>query len=303
MLQKKILITGSTGLVGSYFCRLSALKNYSIYTLVHSQSTTIGDSIQIDLSSISSMDLLRRAINEIRPDIFVNLAAMTDVDQCEIQKDVANNINHLFVKQLADYAANTNNNNNECFILHVSTDYVFDGEKGLYGETDKANPINWYGITKLLAEQELLSCSSEKWCIARTSTPFGVHPKKLSFPSFVIKNLLQNQEIKVLTDQITSPTYAFNLAEMLLEIIDNRVNGIIHLSGSSQLSRFDQALIISSTYNLDKSLIKPTSIKDMGWKARRPKNSSLNVSKACNTLANKPLAFKESLLKLRAELE
>jgi dTDP-4-dehydrorhamnose reductase len=308
--KKRMLITGSTGLVGSYFCRLVDLKKkYDIYTAIHSEeqqqsalasSITFGNQIQVDLSN--SMDLFRQAINRVQPDIILHLAAMTDVDLCEIQRSIANNINHLSVKELVNYTANANNNK-ECFILHVSTDYVFDGEKGGYDEADKTNPINWYGMTKLLAEQELLSCSSENWCIARTSTPFGIHPKKLSFPLFVLKNLSQNHEINVMTDQITSPTYAFNLAEMLLEIIDKRIKGIIHLSGSSQVSRFDQATMIASTYDLDKNLIKPTSINEMNWKARRPKNSSLSTAKASNTLSKKPMGFKESLLKFAAELQ
>jgi dTDP-4-dehydrorhamnose reductase len=304
MLEKKrVLITGSNGLVGSYFCRLAGLKKYLLYTTVHSESTkkittTFGDPIPIDLSN--SMGLFRQAVYDVGPDIIVNLAAMTDVDQCEIQREVANNINHHSVKELVDYVANKNK---ECFILHVSTDYVFDGEKGVYDEADNTNPINWYGMTKLLAEQELLNCGSENWCIARTSTPFGVHIKKLTFPLFVVTNLFQNHEIKVLTDQITSPTYAFNLAEMLLEIIDNRIKGIIHVSGSSQVSRYDQALLIASMYNLNKNLIKPISINEMRWKASRPKNSSLNTTKAFNTLAKKPMDFKGSLLKFASELQ
>jgi dTDP-4-dehydrorhamnose reductase len=297
MSKDTILITGSSGLVGSYFCRLVAgKKDLCVYTLVHSEPTNFGNSIQVDLSSPSSVPFFRHALNEINPDIIVHLAAMTDVDQCEIQRDMANNINHLSVKELSRHAINK-----DCFILYISTDYVFDGEKGLYQEHDNPNPINWYGMTKLFAEKELLRCESENWCIARTSTPFGAHTKKLTFPHFVINNLLQNREIRVLTDQITSPTYALNLAEMMLEIIYNRIKGIIHLCGSSQLSRFDQALMIASVHNLDKKLIKPASITEMPWKARRPRNSSLDVSKAYNSLANKPLAFRESLLKFATE--
>jgi dTDP-4-dehydrorhamnose reductase len=296
MEEKRILITGSNGLVGTYFCRLTALKKYRVYTLFHSEPTNFGNSFSVDLSN--SLEFFKQVINEIEPDIIVHLAAMTNVDQCEIERNAADKINHLSVKELVNYMAN----NKECFLLYVSTDYVFDGEKGDYVEADETNPINWYGMTKLFGEQELLKVNSENWCIARTSTPFGVHSKKLSFPSFVVKNLSQGHEINVLTDQITSPTYAFNLAEMMLELIDNRVKGIMHLSGSSQISRFNQALEIASVHDLDKNLIKPSSIKEMRWKARRPKNSSLNITRAYNTLTKKPMEFKESLLLFAAEL-
>jgi dTDP-4-dehydrorhamnose reductase len=297
--KKRMLITGSTGLVGSYFCRLTALKKYKLYNIVHSESSTFGNTFLVDLSY--STNLFREAIYAIRPDIIVHLAAMTDVEKCEIEKDVADKTNHLSVKALIDYILNTNNR--ECFLLYVSTDYVFDGEKGCYAEDDKTNPINWYGMTKLLGEHELLDSSSENWCIARTSTPFGMHTKKSSFPLFVVNNLSQNRETKVLTDQITSPTYAFNLAEMLLEIIENRIKGIIHISGSSQISRFDQAEIIASKFGLNKDLLKPCAIKEMSWKASRPKNSSLNIAKAYNTLSNKPLGFKESLMRFADEFQ
>jgi dTDP-4-dehydrorhamnose reductase len=290
MEEKRILITGSSGLVGTYFCRLTALKKYRVYTLFHLEPSNFGNSFSVDLSN--SPGVFRQVLDEVEPDIIVHLAAMTNVDQCEIERNAADKVNHLSVKKLVNYMAN----NKECFLLYVSTDYVFDGEKGNYAEADETNPINWYGMTKLLGEQELLDCNSERWGIARTSTPFGVHAKKLNFPSFVVKNLSQKHEIKVLTDQITSPTYALNLAEMMLELIDNRVEGIMHLSGSSQISRFNQALEIASAYDLDKGLIKPASIKEMNWKARRPKNSSLNITRACNTLTKKPMKFKESLL-------
>jgi dTDP-4-dehydrorhamnose reductase len=98
-----------------------------------------------------------------------------------------------------------------------------------------------------------------------------------------MKNLSQGCEIKVLVDQIASPTYASNLAEMLLEIIDRKVNGIINASGSSRISRFDQALSIASLYNLDKNLLRPATIDEMEWNAPHPKGSSLNTTKACNT--------------------
>lgn len=296
MKERTLMITGSSGLVGSYFRRLTALTRYRIYNLIHLEQTNFGKSIYFDLSN--SVNLFRQVIDEIKPDIILHLAAMTDVEQCEIERNLANNINHLSVRELANYIAN----NNECFLLHVSTDYVFDGEKGDYNEAAKTNPINWYGMTKLLGEQELVNCKSENWCIARTSTPFGIHTKKLTFPLFVMNNLSERRELRVLVDQITSPTYALNLSEMLLEIIENRIIGVIHVSGSSHLSRFEQALEIASLCDLDKNLIKPVCLPQMEWKARRPKNSSLNTAKAYGSLRKKPMGFKESLLEFTTEL-
>ncbi len=297
-IKKQILfVTGSTGLVGSYFCRLIDLSRYYFFASVHSEKIFFGSSIFIDLCS--STEGLKNAMDKVKPDVIVNLAAMTDVDQCEVEKGLANNINHLSVREMAKYIIK----NRDCYLLHISTDYIFDGEKGDYNESDSPNPVNWYGTTKLLAEQELTSCDSENWCIARTSTPFGAHKKKISFPLFVIRNLSQKNKISVLTDQITSPTYAYNLAEMLLEVAKNRIRGILHLCGSSQISRFKQAMEIAAAWNLDEGLIKPLSINEMQWKAAsRPKNSSLNVRKVCNTLRTKPLDFSDGLVEFSKEL-
>jgi dTDP-4-dehydrorhamnose reductase len=293
--RKKILITGASGLVGTYFCRLKPLSDYRVYSLFHLHPSKYGNPISVDLNSLGTF---KQVINEIKPDIIVHLAAMTNVDECEIQREATTRVNHLSVKELVKYIED----NKRCFLLYVSTDYVFDGEKGDYMETDDTNPINWYGVTKLYGEQELLRCNSENWCIARTSTPFGIHTKKLNFPLFIMKNLSHNCEIKALTDQITSPTHALNLAEMMFELIDKGVKGIMHLSGCSQISRYAQALEIASACDFDKELIKPVSIHEMNWKALRPKNSSLNITKACNTLRKKPMDFKESLLLLASEL-
>lgn len=296
---ERMLITGASGLVGSYFCRLLDLQQhdlyYDVYVADHTEATNFGRSIEIDLINLTRF---AEVIDEVKPDVMVNLAAMTNVDACEVQRDEADRINHLSVKVISEYL----DSNNECYLLHVSTDYVFDGERGDYKENSNTNAINWYGMTKLLAEQELLKCNSKNWCIARTSTPFGVHAKKQSFPLFVIKNLSSKQEIKVLTDQITSPTYAKNLAEMLFEIIQLRVKGIIHTSGSSQISRFDQAIKVASIFGLDHNLVKPASINDMNWKARRPKNSSLNVEKVFTIVSKKPMNFEESLSAFALEI-
>lgn len=288
MKRQKILITGGSGLVGSYFCKLDRLRNYDIHTVDHTLTAAItGKSFTADLADPTSFGEILRTI---QPDVIVNLAAMTNVDGCEDQRDIADKINHLAVKEIATYLENR-----EGFAVHVSTDYVFDGERGDYGEEDGTNPLGWYGMTKLLGEQELTNCKSKNWCIARTSTPFGIHNKKESFPVFVIKSLSERREVKTLEDQITSPTYAGNLAEMLLEIADKRIKGVIHTAASTRSSRYDQALEIATVFGLDKSLIKPARMADMNWKAKRPKNSSLNVDKASGILSKKPIPFSKGL--------
>ena len=170
-------------------------------------------------------------------------------------------------------------------------------------EYNNTNPVNWYGVTKLRGENEIISrLIEDNWCIARTSTPFRVHPKKQSLPILLLEKLRSGQSVKVVIDQHTSPTYALNLAKMLEELIDRRIRGIIHTSGASRLSRYEQALKISRQFGFNEELILEATSNDMNWKAIRPKDSSLNITKATKLLQNKPESFDDALAAFADEL-
>ena len=259
--------------------------------------------VTMPLDISGSMNKISDQIGVIKPDIIINLVAMTNVDLCETEKELADRVNHLFVKDLDRSISQVNP---DCFILQVSTDYVFDGQKGNYAENDETNPLGWYGLTKLRGEEELIHGRSRKWCIVRTSTPFGIHEKKQSFPVFVAKNLIEGKQIKVLKDQRTSPTYCQNLAEMLFDIVSNNerfTSQIIHASGSSQLSRFEQATMIARELGFKTDLIHPSFMTEMNWKAKRPKDSTLNVAKASDSLLHKPQTFIEGLQAFSKEFQ
>ena len=268
MQRKKIFLTGASGLVGSYLVtQIKANCIKDIYVTIHNESfSTYGKSIQLDLSQTENVS---QKLKEIKPDIIVNLAVFTNVDLCEIELDLATRLNRDLVAAISKYVYD----NDKSYFLHVSTDYVFDGNEGNYTEDCQTNPINWYGITKLQGEDEIVHRLKEKnWCIARTSTPFGVHPKKKSFPIFLLTKLYKSENVKVMVDQYTSPTYAMNLAKMLKEIIDRGLKGIIHTSGASRLSRYEQALKIAQKFGLNEELILKVRSDEMGWKAKRPKD-------------------------------
>ena len=164
----------------------------------------------------------------------------------------------------------------------------------MYKETDTTNPIGYYGKSKLDGEISVQNSSAD-YCIARTSTPFGLHSKKKSFPVWIIENLEQKKQINVLTDQITSPTYIPNLSKMLIEIAERKITGVLHVSGASNMSRYDMACMIAEKLNYDQSLLKQSTMNEMNWIAKRPKNSSLDVSKAVSTLHEKPQTIEESI--------
>ena len=176
----------------------------------------------------------------------------------------------------------------------MSTDYVFDGKVGMKKENDKTNPINFYGKSKLDGERVFKKITTPN-VIVRTSTPFGIHSKKISFPIWVKKNLELKKEISVVVNQYTSPSYVPNISKMIIEIMERKITGIIHLAGATKISRYDFAVQISKIINVNKQFLKLTKMDQMDWKAQRPADSSLSVSKANKILKNKPEKIEDSL--------
>ena len=282
----KFLVTGSAGLIGQNVVQDLTKQNYEVYSIYHDDKPIEGIPINLDLTDLVK---IKQIMQKIKPDIVIHLAAMTNVDLCETEKDLAHTINAKATEVLANESARINT-----FFVYVSTDYVFDGKKGLKNEGDIPHPLGYYGKTKLEGEMSLNNLASN-WAIARTSTPFGIHLKKKSFPLWVKENLESNKKIKVLTDQYTSPTYVPNLSKMIIEIAIKQINGIIHLAGSTRISRYDFAVMIAEKLGLDKALLLKAKTEDMDWKAKRPKDSSLDVTKATEILNEKPQTIQQSL--------
>lgn len=282
----KFLVTGAAGLVGSQIVKDLSKSDSHTYSCYHSSKPRFGIPTQIDLTNSEN---IIKTIDTIKPDVIIHLAAMTDVDLCEKQKELALLINSKSTETLSKQAAKQ-----RAFFVYVSTDYVFDGESGLKKETDIPNPTGYYGRSKLEGEKAVMDLASS-WCIARTSTPFGIHDTKKSFPLFVVENLQKKKEISAVIDQYTSPTYVPNLSKMILEISTRQINGVIHLAGATRISRYGVASMVAEKLNLEKKLIKQKSTSEMNWVAKRPKDSSLNVSKASLILQEKPISIEQGL--------
>ena len=292
----RLLITGGSGLLGSAVATLSQANGYETYTGYNQHQTTEGLPIPLDITHIP---MIEKAFQKAQPEVVIHSAAMTNVDRCEENQTQATLINvngtRNIVKEAKKYGA---------LILYVSTDYVFSGEKGGYIESDEPSPINHYGATKLEGER-ILTSSNIEYCIVRPSVIYGSIPAagKENFALWVINNLRNGESIKIINDNWVSPTLNTNLAEMILEIVERRLTGVYHLSGATPINRYDFTLKIAKEFSLDESLITPVTSKEMKWIAKRPMNSSLNVSKASSTLRNKPMRIEEALRRLRSELE
>jgi dTDP-4-dehydrorhamnose reductase len=255
--------------------------------------TNLGTPIKIDLTNRNQVS---KTISQLKPQAIIHTAAYTDVDGCEINRDLAWKANAEATQHITEASAKVNSH-----LTYVSTDYAFNGEKGLYSEEDQPNPISHYGYTKLKGE-EFVKELAKRWCIARASVIYGrSKTPKLNFATWLIKNLNQGKETKVLTDQYVSPTLNTNLAEMLLEIAERNMTGTLHTAGATRVSRHEFALKLAEVFNLNIDLVKPAKMNEMPWRAKRPRDSSLNVSKALTLLNQKPLKLDQALKLMKTE--
>lgn len=282
----KFLVTGSAGLVGRQVIK-DLLQSYpQVYSCYHDSKPEDGIATALDLAN---RDEIIKVLDSIKPDVIIHLAGMTNVDQCETEKELALELNARSTAILSEQASK-----HDIFLVYVSTDYVFDGNKGRYKESDEPIPVDYYGRTKLEGEKAVRD-KARRWCIARTSTPFGIHETRKSFPLYVAENLAAKKEISAITNQFTSPTYTPNLSKMLIEISTREISGIIHVSGATRISRYDVAKMVANKLGLDDTLLKQVKLEEMKWTAKRPLDSSLDVSKARSLLKEKPISIEEGL--------
>jgi dTDP-4-dehydrorhamnose reductase len=290
----KLLITGASGLYGSKLAQLALKEGVDVYSSDVQSLTVFGKFVKLDVTGKAQVE---EVLNEIEPDVVVHAATLTDVDRCELNKDLAWRINVDGTKNIASASQK-----NGAFLIYISTDYVFSGEKGCYVESDAADPVNYYGLTKLEAEKVVQELP--EYFIARPSVIYGSTPAagKVNFALWLIEKLRNGERVKIVTDQWNTPTLNSNLAEMTLEVAQRRLTGTYHLCGATRLSRFEFANMIADTFGLDKSLIDPVTSDQFVLPAKRPADSSLDTSKAQRNLHCKPQKMVDALERLKMEL-
>jgi dTDP-4-dehydrorhamnose reductase len=275
-----ILVTGSNGQLGSSIKKLeNEYPDYHFY---------FKDRNELDILNFSEVEEFVSK-NEIQ--VVINCAAYTNVDKAEDEFEQANNLNYLAVENLG-YVAKTN----KIKLIHISTDYVFDGESEIpYVENDKTNPKNNYGLSKLKGEEALLAINPKNSIIIRTSWLYSLYGK--NFVKTMLKLFKEKETISVVSDQIGSPTNAHDLAKLILQIVPTIKNNgveIYHFANEGKCSWFQFAKEILN--NSDENCkIKPISSKGFKSKAVRPKYSLLNTEKIKKTFKIEILDWKESL--------
>ena len=292
----KILITGASGLYGSKLAKLALDRGIEVYSSDIQGLSTYGSFVKLDIAGKAQVD---EAFSSIKPDVVVHAATLTDVDKCELNKALAWKVNVEGTKNIAEASQKAG-----AFLIYISTDYVFSGDKGCYVESDSPDPVNYYGLTKVVAEEIVQTLPETDFFIARPSVIYGSTPAagKVNFALWLIETLRKGERVKIVTDQWNTPTLNTNLAEMTLEVIERRLTGIYHLCGATRVSRFEFAEKIADVFALDKGLIDKVLSSQFTWPAKRPADSSLDTSKAQRYLCCKPLKMDEALEHLKLEL-
>ncbi|MBL7857842.1 MAG: dTDP-4-dehydrorhamnose reductase [Cyclobacteriaceae bacterium] len=295
----KILVTGSNGLLGQKLTQLLQ-QDASVELVATARGASV---ITINRGAYFSLDItdaeqVEKIITQVKPDIIINTAAMTNVDQCETQQEACWSANVTAVENLIAACEKVH-----AHLIHVSTDFIFDGSHGPLDETEKPSPVNYYGESKLAAEQRVIN-SSLSWCILRTVLVYGItHDMSRSNIVLWVKNSLeQGKTIQVVNDQWRTPTLAEDLAMGCYLAAKKKASGIFHISGKDFLSPYDIAIKTAEYFSLDQSLIKPTDSTQFKQPARRPLTTGFIIEKARKELGYEPHSFEEGLRVLAEQI-
>ena len=297
--MKRILVTGSNGLLGQKLAELfSRSTNYNLL-LTSKQEHSVFDEEMIryrQLDTTHKRDV-QSIVEEFEPDVIVNAAAVTNVDLCETERELAWKANVASVENLV-YAAKLTGSK----IIQVSTDYVFDGKNGPYSELDRPNPISYYGRTKL-ASENVIHTAGIPSTIVRTMVLYGAGLNvKANFALWLVQNLSEGKPVRVVDDQIGNPTLADDLAYAILKVVELDRSGLYHVSGPDLISRYDVALTLADVFSFNKKLITPVKTEAFNQPAPRPLNSGFITLKAEIDLCVKMSNTRRGLLALKNQI-
>ncbi|WP_374163092.1 NAD(P)-dependent oxidoreductase [Arcticibacter sp. MXS-1] len=291
--MKKILVTGSNGLLGQKLADLIIGSGRAELICTAKGANRRPEQQGCTFVSLDITDA--RATEDVlavfRPDVIINTAAVTNVDACELDKELCRKVNVEAVANLVNAASR-----HDIHLIHLSSDFVFDGLNGAYAEEDAPSPVSFYGQSKADAEKLVLS-SDARCSIVRTILVYGVTPgmSRSNIVLWVKSALEKGEQIRVVNDQWRMPTLAENLAEACLLIAEKEALGTYHISGAEMMSVFELAERVADFWGLDRSLITPVSSDSLNQTARRPLKTGFVLDKAILDLNYKPRSFIEGL--------
>jgi dTDP-4-dehydrorhamnose reductase len=291
----KILITGANGFLGHYLTAQLLQKNLKVIATGKGNCRLpFGGAANFVYAPMDFADEenVMAVFNQHKPTVVVHAGAMSKPDECEENKEATWLVNVTGTANILTAAEKYN-----CPFIYISTDFIFDGVKGMYTETDEPNPVNYYGQTKLAAEK-LVQQYKHNWAIVRTVLVYGKPLSGRSNILTIVKEKLEKGEgYKVVSDQIRTPTYVEDLAAGIISIIEKNKTGVWHLSGADVLTPYDMACAAAGYLQLNKNLLQEVTAASFTQPALRPPKTNFVIDKAKKELNYQPVSFSEGLQK------
>ncbi len=297
IIKRRLLVVGANGMLGQRVIEFYSPLNDVEILASSIEDKPLLDHVQYIKSDITVRNDIKKVVYDFCPDFIINAAAFTNVDLSETERELAWKINVKGVEYLAESARVI-----DAHLIHISTDYIFDGKNGPYLENDIPNPLGYYARTKLAGENAI-KISGAKYSIIRTNVLYGI--AKFGRPDFVkwvVDSLRSKKQIRIVTDQINNPTFIDDVVQAINKIIELRKEGIYNIGGAEFISRYDFTLMIADYFNLDKNLIVPIKTEELNQPARRPLKSGLITIKAQSELGYKPHTILQTFELMKREL-
>lgn len=301
MLYHRVLITGANGLLGqALVTRMCRFPDYDVLATARDERLKVpGASCGYAPLDVTDTEAVENLFEDFTPSVVVNCAAMTQVDDCETERERCRRVNAEAVETLAENCRRTG-----ARLVQLSTDFVFDGEDGPYDEDARPAPVNYYGKAKLAGENAARAAGVDQWAVARTVLVYGTGHAlgRSNILLWLLDELRAGRSVQVVTDQIRTPTYVTDLAAGVEKMVRHEADGIYHLAGRELVSVHEFALAVAEVYDLDAGLVEQTDRTAFTQPAERPLVTGLITLKAETELGYRPRELRPALRHLRARL-
>lgn len=295
MTTKRILITGATGLIGSALTERFESDDDVVLT---ARSIDLDSVFPYHSFDLNQLDEIPRFLDQLQPQVIVHTAAIGSVDQAEMHQEDALRLNVKATESIASWCST-----NKARMIHFSSDFVFNGSRLDWKETDEVSPLSWYGKTKVMSEQKVKSLLDDH-VIIRPILVYGTaaRARRLNLPLLVLAKLGAQQSMRITKDQVRMPTFVDDVSWAVHQLLDHPFKGTLHLSGPEVIDVHAFSLLTAEVFKLDDHLLEPIQTEQAHQTGQRPMKSGFDLSLAQSTIGYRPTAPRDALLKMRETL-
>lgn len=290
-MKKSILITGGSGLLAVNWA-LAIRDQFEVTLLLHNRKISL-QKVRVDVASLDTLDECLSIIDKHQPDIVINTAGLTSVEECSANPDLAQQINVDLAKNIAIAC-----NKKFTKLIHISTDHLFSGDDSFNKENNKTHPLNNYAKTKLQGEFKVIE-NCKNAIVIRTNFFCWGTKYRHSFSDYIVNKLRSNEQVGLFSDVFFTPILVNELSKIALQLVDSNHSGVFNVSSSERLSKYEFGIKLANCFGLDTNLINKISINDKPYLMNRPKDMSLSNDKICKVLNQKVRSIDEQLYELK----